>query len=188
MPADLTIFGAKYLVFLDALLAAAVLLLLLRSRPRPWLVRWAIIAVLLLGLSYVFAKVGAALYTDPRPFTIDHVKPLISHAPDNGFPSDHALLAAALVALVAIVDLGYVLPFVILAVLVDWARVGSGIHHTTDVVGSSLFVALATLLALLLAPIIGRWIAPMLPAAWRRDQLAAIPSRRSGRRKESTAD
>ncbi len=42
------------------------LLVLLRSRTRPWPVRWVIIAARLLGLSYVFAKVGAALYTDPR--------------------------------------------------------------------------------------------------------------------------
>lgn len=173
MPTDLTIFAAKYLVFIDAVLAAGVLLLLLRARTRPWLLRWAIIAVIVLPLSYIFAKIGAAVYSDPRPFTVDHVKPLISHAADNGFPSDHALLAAALVALVAVVDLLWALPFVVLAVLVDWARVGSGIHHTVDVVASSIFVALATLIAVLLAPLILRWVAPRLPARWRNEQTVA---------------
>src|SRR5579884_3637252 len=118
MPADLTIFAAKYLVFIDAVLAAATIFLLIRRRAPSWLVRYAVIAVLLLVLSYVFAKIGAAVYTDPRPFTQDHVRPLIAHAPDNGFPSDHALLAAALVALVFVVAPLWSVPFAILAVLV----------------------------------------------------------------------
>lgn len=160
MPASLTIFAAKDLVFVAAFLAAVVLFFLLRSKSRPALLRWAITAVLILGLSYVFAKIGAALYTDPRPFTVDHVKPLISHAPDNGFPSDHALLAGAIVALVALVSLWWALPFVVLAVLVDWGRVGSGVHHVSDVVGSSVFVALATVVAL----IVVHWLSPYLPA------------------------
>ena len=163
MPADLTIFAAKYLVFIDAVLAAATIFLLIRRRAPSWLVRYAVIAVLLLILSYVFAKIGGAVYTDPRPFTQDHVKPLISHARDNGFPSDHALLAAALVALVGLADPLWALPFVVLAVLVDWARVGAGIHHVADVVASSLFVALACGIALLLTPVIVPHLAPFLP-------------------------
>jgi len=143
VPANLTIFAAQYLVFIDALLAAVVILWRIRSWPRPRLLRYILIAVLLLLLSYVFAQLGGALYSDPRPFTQDHVRPLIAHAPDNGFPSDHALLAAAVVALVALVSPVWAVPFAVLGILVDWAPVGAGIHQVADVVGSSLFVVLA---------------------------------------------
>lgn len=171
MPTGLTIFAAQYLVFVAVLLAAAVVAVRLWPRPRPVLVHWVCAAVLLLVLSYVLARIGGALYNDPRPFTTSPVPPLVAHTPDNGFPSDHGLLAAALVALVAIVDLAWALPFVLLAVLIDWARVVAGLHHVIDGLGSAVFVALATLVALLVAPIVVRWLAPYLPAGWREQRV-----------------
>jgi undecaprenyl-diphosphatase len=171
VPTSLTIFAAKYLVFIAVALAAVVLAVRLWPRPRLGLLRWGIAAVVMLVLSLVFAKIGAAVYNDPRPFTTDHIQPLIAHAADNGFPSDHALLAAAVVVLVAMVDLAWSLPFVILAILVDWARVGAGIHHVVDVVGSTLFVALAALIALAVAEAVIRWLTPRLPAGWAKERL-----------------
>lgn len=164
MPDALTIFAAKYLVFVDAAIAVVVLGFILYRWPRPALLRWAIAAVIVLILSYAFAKVGGALYNNPRPFTVDHVKPLVSHAPGNGFPSDHALLAAAIVALVAFAQPWAAVPFALIAVLVDWGRVGSGLHHVIDVVGSDVLVALAALIALLIGPALATWLAPRLPA------------------------
>lgn len=175
MPTDLTIFAAQYLVFIAVAVAIAILAVRLWPRPRLWLLQWALAAGLLLILSYLLAQLGGALYSDPRPFTTSHAPPLLAHAPDNGFPSDHALLAAALVALVALVDVCWSLPLVILAALVDWARVGAGLHHVADVVGSSLFVAVASLVAVLLAPSIVRWLGPHLPQGWKEQRL--IPTR-----------
>ena len=163
MPPDLTIFAAKYLVFLDAACAAALLIWLLWARPRDVLLRWVVAVVIMVIVSYVAAQVGAALYTDPRPFTQDHVKPLIAHAADNGFPSDHALLAAAIVAAVFLASEYWALPFVFLAILVDWARVGAGIHHVIDVVGSSVCVAIGLAVAMLVAPPIARALLKRLP-------------------------
>lgn len=174
MPADLTIFAAKYLVFIEALLAAVILVAILYPRRRIEWVRWAVAVAIMLVLAYIFAKIGASIYNDPRPFVSDHIHPLISHAPDNGFPSDHGLLAAALVAGVAFVRRLPALIVAVLAVLVDWGRVGSGLHHVVDVIGSTLFVALAAAIALLVAPIIVRAIAPHLPE-WARSTSAAVP-------------
>lgn len=151
MPAALTIFVAKYLIFLDLLVAVLVLFALLRRRPFVDLVRWGITVVIMLGLAFVLGKVGAHLYTDPRPFTQDHVRPLVSHARDNGFPSDHALLGAAIVAAVLLVSLPWSLLFVVLTILVDWARVAAGLHHVSDVVGSAIFVAIALLVGIAVA-------------------------------------
>jgi membrane-associated phospholipid phosphatase len=117
-------------------------------------------------LAYGLAKVGSAVYDDPRPFTTDHVKPLIAHAGGNGFPSDHALLAAAIVAAVLFLSPPWAVLFAALAILVDWARVGAGVHHVADVVGSSVFVAVAALIAVWLSPAIARAILPLLPESW----------------------
>lgn len=173
VPSDLTIFAAKYLVFIEAALALIILAWILWQRPRLTILRWVIAAGIMLVLSFVFSRIGAAAYTDPRPFTVDHVKPLISHAADNGFPSDHALLAAAIVAAVGMAGLWYAIPFIVLAVLVDWARVGTGVHHVSDVIGSSVFVAIATLIALAAAPALTRLVAPRLPAGLLADTSAA---------------
>jgi undecaprenyl-diphosphatase len=159
MPTDVTIFGAKYLVFIEAALAAALIVYVLYRQPRNTVVRWVVAGALILVLSYLFAKLGSLLYSDPRPFTQDHVKPLIPHSPDNGFPSDHALLGAALVALVGLLKRWAVIPFALLAILVDWARVGAGIHHVIDVIGSDGFVVLATLIALAATPFLFRFAA-----------------------------
>src|SRR3954453_14682326 len=129
----LTIFLADYLIFLDILAAAVVIAGLLYRRPRFLAFRWAVTAAVLLVLSYVFAQIGGLLYYNPRPFAVGHFQPLIPHAADNGFPSDHALLAAALVALTALVDIPLALPFTLLAIVIDWARVGTSLHHVIDV-------------------------------------------------------
>jgi len=163
VPSDLTIFAAKYLVFLEALLAVSILAAVLLPLPRIEWVRWAVLTSVTLVLAYVFAKIGGAIYNDPRPFVTEHIRPLIAHAPDNGFPSDHALLAAALVAAVALARPLLALPVAIIAILVDWARVGAGLHHVADVAGSALFVALGAAIALVIAPAIVRLMTPYLP-------------------------
>ncbi len=54
--------------------------------------RGAVLIVLALAASRVFAH----LVVDPRPYLVTHTAPLTPTARDNGFPSDHVLLAAAL--------------------------------------------------------------------------------------------
>ncbi|GAC1469266.1 MAG: undecaprenyl-diphosphatase [Chloroflexota bacterium] len=165
MPGDVTVFVASYLVFIEVLLAALALTPVLWRQPRESTVRWAITLGIAAIVAYVLAQAGAAAYTDPRPFATDHVRPLIAHARDNGFPSDHALLAAIVVAAVLVLRPWWAIPFAVLAFLIDWARVGAGIHHVIDVVGSSIFVGIGTLVGLALAPVITRHLVPRLPPA-----------------------
>jgi undecaprenyl-diphosphatase len=182
VPSDLTVFAAKYLVFIDAVFAAIVVLVVLYRHPRTEWIRWAVAICITLIVAFVLAKIGSALYSDPRPFSVDHVKPLIPHAVDNGFPSDHALLAAAIVAAVLLVDVRLALIFVVLGALVDWARVGSGIHHVVDVLGSSAFVAIGLLVGWLLAPVITRWLLAYVPERYldapAADRRSAVPATR----------
>lgn len=170
MPRDITIFGAQYLIYIDALLAAAVVLLALYRRPRTATLRWTVIIGMTIVIAFICAQIGAAVFNDPRPFTQDHVKPLIPHSADNGFPSDHGLLAAILVAAVLLLDLRFVAFFVLLGVLVDWARVGAGIHHVIDVVGSAAFVAVGLAIGYAIGPVVVRNLLPHVPSRFLDDK------------------
>ncbi|MDE1975615.1 MAG: phosphatase PAP2 family protein [Patescibacteria group bacterium] len=106
----------------------------------------AVFAISAALLAYIIGVVGGLLYYDPRPFIIGHFTPLIPHAPDNGFPSDHALLASAIAMIGTIWNrrLGFALW--ILAVLIAIGRVYVGVHHVIDVCGSFIISILAVLL------------------------------------------
>ena len=87
-------------------------------------------------LTYAIGIIGNHVYFDPRPFVVGHFIPLIPHAPDNGFPSDHVLLVSAIASIGMFWNrrLGVVLW--ILAIIVAIARVWVGVHHPIDVLGS----------------------------------------------------
>lgn len=179
MPADLTIFAAKYLVFIEAAVALGAVAFALYRQPRPEVLRWLIAAGIAGVMAEVFTQIGGALYSDPRPFAAGHFHPLIPHAADNGFPSDHALLAAFLVACVVLIRLWVVVPVVaVLGVLVDWARVGAGIHHPVDVIGSAVFVAVGAVIAIVVTPFVFDWITPHMSRAL-LGQRSIAPERRS---------
>jgi undecaprenyl-diphosphatase len=145
------IFCAQYLIAIAGVAALGVVVYRLRGASRRRIVSYVLMVVLIFGVSFVVARIASAVYHHPRPFVVEHKKPYISHPADNGFPSDHALLAAAFVAAVALVDVWLAVPFVVLAGLVDWGRVASRLHHVTDVVASTVIVAVVTLVVVAVA-------------------------------------
>lgn len=138
-------FIAQYFILFALLLAAYAWWRL----PRELKKSYAILAVAAGLLSLVLAKIGSHLYYDPRPFVSDHVTPYFGHSTDNGFPSDHTLLAAFL----AFFTLGYnrKIGGILLGVtvLIGGARVIAGVHHTVDVVGSCVIAGIAVSIAYL---------------------------------------
>jgi membrane-associated phospholipid phosphatase len=108
-----------------------------------------LVIFLILGgvLSILFTKVASHLYSDPRPFYNDGIKPLFTASGYNGFPSDHTLLASFLgfVALTYSRRIG--IGLLILAALIGWARVAGGVHHLVDVIASFALTALASFIA-----------------------------------------
>ena len=136
----LIIFCANYL-YLFAIALAAVYTLL---QPREAQKQILLLAVIALPLTYIVAKIGGALYYDPRPFVVGHFTPLIAHAPDNGFPSDHTLLTAAISSVIFVGSrrAGIVLWAITLAI--GASRVAAGIHHPADIIGSILIAAAVT--------------------------------------------
>jgi len=135
------IFIAKYLVFISAAIAIAFFLKQSRQKQKETLV----FAVILLPLSYILAKIVSHFYFDPRPFVIGHFTPLISHAADNGFPSDHTLLGAAIAFVIFHFNKKLGLWLLLFSVLMGFSRVLAGVHHTVDIVGSILIVGLVYL-------------------------------------------
>jgi undecaprenyl-diphosphatase len=136
------ILTARYLVFISAAVAAFYFF----KQPRQKQKEMLIFAAILLPLSYIAAKIISHFYFDPRPFVQGHFMPLIPHAADNGFPSDHTLLGAAIAAIIFCFNkkLGSFLLF--FAILVGFARILAGVHHFTDIAGSILVVLAVYLL------------------------------------------
>ena len=139
----LIVFCAVYLFVVSPLIVAWVFWRASAADRRLLVLRGG--AAMLLAL--LFAKGAGALYPEPRPFVVHHRIPLIPHAPDNGFPSDHTLLTFACAFLVLPFSLAAGLAGIAVATAVGLARVASDVHTPLDFVASMLFAALANLLA-----------------------------------------
>jgi undecaprenyl-diphosphatase len=150
---SIIIFVAKYFIFLS-MLVAAIYWLRVPTKEKIAL-GWRVVVggAIAEGL----AQVAGHLYYDTRPFVSAHIVPLIAHAPDNGFPSDHALLASFLGFVVLLYSRRTGLVLLLIAVLIGWARVLAHIHHPIDIIGSFVFAALAVGLVQLGARLAKRW-------------------------------
>ena len=93
-------------------------------------------AVLTLTLAFVLSNIARALYFNPRPFVVGGFEPLIPHEPDNGFPSDHALLFGTVASIAMFVGKTFSIPLWILATAVGLYRVYAGVHHLIDILAS----------------------------------------------------
>lgn len=96
-----------------------------------------IIATVLAGIvALVLSRLAGKLYYDPRPFVSEHVKPLISHAADNGFPSDHALFTMTLTAVTFFYRRKIAGIMLVLTIIVGVARVLAKVHSSLDIGGA----------------------------------------------------
>jgi undecaprenyl-diphosphatase len=133
------VFVAKYFVFLSALVVIAYWLR--AATDVKFALGWQLVAGGIVAVA--LSTVAGHLYYDTRPFVTEHIAPLMSHAPDNGFPSDHALLASFLGFTLLFYSRRIGLLLVLLALLIGAARVAAHIHHPIDIVGSFAIAALA---------------------------------------------
>ncbi|KKQ45892.1 MAG: hypothetical protein US63_C0009G0003 [Candidatus Moranbacteria bacterium GW2011_GWC2_37_8] len=139
----LIIFGAKYLIFLAIAIACIYFFAASKSERKKIIV----FAIITLPLSYILAKISSYFYYDARPFVVGNFTPLIPHASDNGFPSDHTLLASALAAVTLYFNKKIGALLFAFTILIGTSRVLAGVHHTLDIVGSIVIVAVASFLA-----------------------------------------
>lgn len=131
---SLIIFGAKYLFIFVVLLYV----LAWAQANRNYKVRMAAAIIIAGIIAAILDKIAGKLYYDPRPFVTHNVRPLVAHAADNGFPSEHTLFTMAVSAALVFFrpKLG-ALSF-ILAVLVAISRVAAHVHSPIDVIGGAL--------------------------------------------------
>ena len=143
-----TIFFAKYVVFIIVLIAGIYWLTLPNKQKVQMLIFGAIIAI----VTFILTRIGSAVYYDARPFVDMNVTPILPHDANNGFPSDHTALAFVAAAAVFYMNrkLGSVL-FVI-AFTVGASRVVGYIHSPTDIAGSIVFVVIAYAVASYITP------------------------------------
>lgn len=139
---SLFIFGAKYLYVVAILIALFYFL----KQPKETKKKIIILGLVSLPIMYAVAKLIGLFYYDPRPFVVGDFTPLIPHADDNGFPSDHTLFAAAIASVIYPFSrkTSFILWGITLAV--GLSRVYVGVHHIVDILGS---IAIAILISAL---------------------------------------
>jgi len=129
---SLIIFCAKYLLVFVVLGLVVAWLRVGRSYKLQF-----IAAVIVAGIAaLVLSRIAGKLYYDPRPFVSHHTKPLIAHAADNGFPSDHALLTMTLTAVTYFYSKKVAAGMLVLTTIVGAARVLADVHSPIDIGGA----------------------------------------------------
>ncbi len=121
----------------------------------------------------------------PRPFMVGSGRTLMSHPPENSFPSDHATflwrLGFGLIATMSWRLWGWLL--VVFGLATGWARVYLGLHFPFDMAGSFFVALTATTLIRALHPQVQRWLVPPAEAlyelllCWLRFPAAIFPRR-----------
>jgi undecaprenyl-diphosphatase len=136
------IFCAKYLYLVSIILGVLYLVMTKRTTQR----RLVLLSIISFPISLITARILGIFIKDPRPFVVNHVTPLISHAADNGFPSDHTLLTMAIAFVIFTYNktLGFILFFI--ALIVGVSRILAQIHHPIDILGSTIIALIVTFL------------------------------------------
>ena len=140
----LIIFSANYLYLFSVFIALVWFLKFKKNLKQVF----SLIA-LAFFLSYITAKLSSFFIYDPRPFVVEHIKPLIPHIADNGFPSDHMRLTMAIASVIFVYNRRLGIILAIIAICVGTARVLAGVHHTEDILGSSVISIISTYVAFL---------------------------------------
>ncbi len=150
------------LASLPVLLAPVLLVSLWIAGPsgqRPALIAVGIALFVGQGMNWLLGLI----WFEPRPFMAGIGHTWMAHAPDNGFPSDHATLAWSLgLALVLTgASIRWGLAACAAGVAAGWARVRLGVHFPVDVLASVPVGLLAGIFARGVLPPVGLWVAPL---------------------------
>ncbi|GAA2702845.1 phosphatase PAP2 family protein [Micromonospora olivasterospora] len=136
---DVFEWSAVWLIYVLAATAAVPVLAHLRH-GRAALVR----VVASLGLAFAVGQAVAALSTEVRPFQTHAVHQLIPHAAGASLPSDHATAAFAVAfAVGALLSRRWGVALSVLATIIGFARVWTGVHYPGDILAGALIAAAA---------------------------------------------
>ncbi len=131
---------AKYFYLLVVVIGVLVVLMEAK-KERVNTIKLAIVA---LPLSFIFSRIAAAMFYNPRPFVVEKITPLIAHAADNGFPSDHTLFVMTISAIIFAYNKKAGMILVLLSLVVGLSRVLAKVHHGIDILGGMGIAFVAT--------------------------------------------
>ena len=143
MTEAIVIFFARDLIYLLVAVGAVVFMTAIRQKKVELLK----LGILSTGLAFLLSRLVKLMYFSPRPFVTDGVMPLIPHAADNGFPSDHALLGFTLAAIVYTYNRKLGVLMYCTAGAIGIARIVSGVHSPVDIIGSFAISLFAVIVA-----------------------------------------
>lgn len=135
------IFCAEYLVYFVVLGLIVAWFLVTREDRKRFLVSTIIACI----VAYAIAKFAGHLYFDPRPFVSQGVRPLIKHAADNGFPSDHALFTMTLTATAFFFSRKIASVMLAMTILVGVARILAHLHSPLQIAAGWVFGTIGAL-------------------------------------------
>jgi len=149
-------FSAQYLLYI----IAAVALVWWITQPKKEKLSIAIFGALALFIAFVLLLISAKFYYDTRPFIVLGITPLFPHSPDNGFPSDHTILAMTIAFVVTFFDRRVGTILILLSVVLGVSRVLAYIHHPIDIIASTALAAIAVLLTagILKLPVVTKFL------------------------------
>lgn len=149
---NLIVWTAQYLLYVMCAVFALVWLAGENNRGRIELLLQAVIGLICCG---IFIYVAGKLHDDPRPFMQNpSLKPLFTHAADNGFPSDHSVAAGLIATLILLRHRITGAVLWLFAAGIAASRVAAHVHHVQDVVAGLLFGIVAAAIGILLARLI----------------------------------
>jgi undecaprenyl-diphosphatase len=136
----------SFIIFLgkDLIVGVVILALVVWFKQTDKLKKELAVALIMAGIAaWLLSKIAGALYYHPRPFIVEHIKPLIAHGNDNGFPSEHTVLATSLTSLIYFYDKKLALAALILTLAMAAGRVWAHVHSPLDIAGGLLVGGLA---------------------------------------------
>lgn len=138
------IFAAQYLYLLMIIIA----LLTVFLSPKKIRNNFLKLTVLALPMAYLLAQLAGRFFYNSRPFVVEHIQPLVAHAANNGFPSDHTLFTMTIASIIFVYRRKMGLLLGVLGLIVGFARVFAKIHHPIDILGASFIAIFAVYLSL----------------------------------------
>jgi undecaprenyl-diphosphatase len=134
------------------------------------------------------------VYFEPRPFMTGIGHTLLTHPPDNSFPSDHATfiwaMGVGLMATSAARRWG--IGTCLYGAGVAWSRIYLGVHFPLDMIASMLVAVVSGGIARFGQPIVTDWILPLADGPYEHSlhalRLPAILIPRQSRKAKSTRD
>jgi undecaprenyl-diphosphatase len=136
---SIIIFSAKYLFLSVIFILGFVWLRANRTNK----IRLTVATIIAGILAYGLMKVAGSLFYDPRPFVTHHIKPLVSHGADNGFPSEHTVFTMTLSSIIYLYSRHLGAIALAITLVVGVSRVLAHVHSPVDIAAGVVIGAVA---------------------------------------------